>query len=88
MLGNTGNDRTFLQSIIDTELQQLICLRHFCTFQYRTYADIQFSEIVEFNIFTNWFRIITGFLVCFLRIQQFLNLCFDDAVFDFLEQKL
>ena len=87
MLSDTGNDRTFFQTVIDTELQQLVRLRHFRTFQHGPDTDIQLHEVIELDILTDGFRLVVGFLVCFLRIQQLLYLRFDHAVFNLLEQQ-
>ena len=77
MLSDTGNDRTFFQTVIDTELQQLVRLRHFRTFQHGPDTDIQLHEVIELDILTDGFRLVVGFLVCFLRVQQLLHLCFN-----------
>ena len=69
MLGDARYDRAFLQTIVYTELKQLIRFRNFRAFQHRTHTDIQFHEIIELNILTDRFRLIIRFLIRFLRIQ-------------------
>jgi len=86
MLGNARYDGTCFQSVVDFELQQFIRFRHFLTFKNGTYTDIQFREVVEFDVRTDWISLVIGFFVCFLCIEQFLYLCFDSSVFNLFEQ--
>ena len=86
MLGNTRYDSTCFQSVVDFELKQFIRFRHFLTFKNGTYTDIQFREVVEFDVRADRISLVVGFFVCFLCIEQFLYLCFDSSVFDLLEQ--
>ena len=86
MLGNARYDGTCFQSVVDLELQQFICFWNFLTFKNSTYADIQFREIIEFDVRTDRISLVVGFLVCLLCIEQLLYLCFDSSVFDLFEQ--
>ena len=53
MLGNARYDGTCFQSVVNLELQQFIRFRHFLTFEDGTYTDIQFREILEFDVRTD-----------------------------------
>ena len=86
MLGNARHDRTRFQTVVNLELQQLVCLRYFLAFEDRSYADIQLCEVVKFDVYPNRIRLITGFFVCFLRVKQLLYLCFYCGIFDLFEQ--
>ena len=86
MLGNTRYDSTCFQSVVDFELKQFIRFRHFLTFKNGTYTDIQFREVVEFDVRADRISLVVGFFVCFLCIEQFLYLCFDSSVLNLFEQ--
>ena len=86
MLCNTADNGTVLQSIGNLELQQFIGFRNFLTFQYGTYANIQFHEVIELNVRADGVGFVAGFLIGLLCIEQLLYLCFDNAVLYFFEQ--
>ena len=87
MLCDTRYDGTCFQSVVNLELQQLVGFRHFLAFEDGTYADIQFHEVVKFDVRTNRICLVVGFFVGFLGIEQFLYLCFDHAIFYFFKQE-
>ena len=70
MLGNARYDGTCFQSVVNLELQQFIRFRHFLTFKNGTYTDIQFREILEFDVRTDRISLVVGLFVRFLRIEQ------------------
>lgn len=47
VLGDTADDSTVFQSVGYLELQQLLHLGYGFAFQYGSYADIQFLEVLE-----------------------------------------
>ena len=88
MLGDTRYDRTSAQTIVDTELQQLVGFGHFLTFQHFTHPNIQFHEIVESDILPYRRSLVILQFIGFLRLQQLVHLRLDHAVFYLLEQQL
>ena len=87
MLGNARNNRAFLQTVVDTELQEFVGLGHLRAFQYRTYADVQFGEIFVCDGFADRFRLVVGLFVGFLRIQELLHLLLDDAIVNLFKEQ-
>ena len=87
MLGNARNNRAFLQTVVDTELQEFVGLGHLRAFQYRTYADIQFGEIFVCDSLADRFRLVIGLFVGFLRIQELLHLLLDDAIVNLFKEQ-
>ena len=87
-LCNTRHDCTTTHTIIQFELQQFICFRHFCAFQHRSHTNISLFPFVECHI---WFHL-CWFICCqfvsFFRIKQFLHLCFYYRILNFIKQKL
>ena len=87
MLCDARYDSTCFQSVVNLELQQLVGFRHFLTFKDGTNTDVEFREIIKFDVRTNRVCLIVGFFVGLLRVEQLLYLCLDYAVFYFFEQQ-
>ena len=87
MLGDTADNRTVLQTVSNLELQEFLHLRYYLTFQYGSHTDIELFKVFERDSRLDRIRLISSGFVGFLRIQQFLYLCLDDAVFNLFEQQ-
>ena len=89
MLGDTRHDRPAVDAGVDGEFEQFFRLGDFLGLDNRRHTDIHFAEIVKRDVFFLRFGLRLASLaghIGFFGIGQFLQLGFDDAVLDLLEQ--
>ena len=87
MLGNARYDGAVVQAVGDGELQEFLHFRHTFAGLDRTYADVQALEGFEVHFGAHVLGAIVGCFVGLFRVEEFLDLRFDDLVFDFLKEE-